>query len=41
MLKVIEPNSTTINLNEFVYVILCGFMERNFSVKGGSDIEMN
>ena len=41
MLKVMEPNSTTINLNEFVYVILCGFMERNFSAKGGSDIEMN
>ncbi len=36
VLKSMDEKSATININNFVYVLLCGYMERNFSVTGGS-----
>lgn len=33
-IKIMEPNSATINLKEFTYAILCGYMERIFAPEG-------
>ena len=37
ILKTMEENSATININDFVYGILVGFMERNFNNDGSSN----
>jgi hypothetical protein len=37
VLKTMEENSATININDFVYAILVGFMERNFNSDGSGN----
>lgn len=33
-LKLMEPNTATLNLKEFTYGLLCGYMERMFDQSG-------